>query len=342
VEIGSSFAPRPDTVRAMQSDSANSKQEGALPALLALRTEKDFEELLSTQPELLDEATVAMVLEFDDLPGYGTVLRALASLLREGRNDTAVAWARYDKAMQASKDPDGVLKAEVEKAQVALAAGRGKEALALIDAAGDRADSIGDGPLWAALQGLRGRVILGPRRRPSRSAGVRSALFVVAASLSSGDQQTAAIIDLAGVSISRIREDPAENVEHGLALMRLVMRELDDDAPTWLRARGRQVLIKALLKQERGDQVAPLREILALTEEGVFVKPQFGFDPAFRLSKPISRGQKRPYKDSSGQICSHLCSHPSAPLKAQGPAQRGRQDRRRPPQQAASGAARRV
>ena len=251
----------------MQSDSADSKQNGALPALLALRTEKDFEELLSTQPELLGEATVAMVLEFDDLPGYGTVLRALASLLREGRNDTAIAWARYDKAMQASKDPDGVLKAEVEKAQIALAAGRSKEALALIDAAGERADSIGDGPLWAALQGLRGRVILG--LDGDRGDLQESALhcFVVAASLSSKNPQTAAIIDIADVSIGRVREDPTENVEHGLALMRLVMRELDDGVPAWLNARARQVLIKVLLKQERGDQVALLREALALANE---------------------------------------------------------------------------
>lgn len=251
----------------MPSGSVDPKEEGVLPALLALRTEKDFKELLSIRPELLDEAAVAMVLEFDDLPGYGTVLRALASLLREGRNDTATAWARYDRAMQASKDPDGVLKAEVEKAQVAFAAGRNKEALALIDAAGERADSIGDGPLWAALQGLRGRVTLG--LDGDRDDLQESALhcFVVAASLSSKNPQTAAIIDLADVSIGRVREDPTENVEHGLALMRLVMRELNDGAPAWLRARARQVLIKALLKQERGDQVALLREALALANE---------------------------------------------------------------------------
>jgi hypothetical protein len=236
----------------METRRAGAGAEDVLPVLLALRSEANFRALLEERPQILEEEAVESVLQSRDLPGYGTVMRALAALIREGRKDVSAAWTRYERAMKASQDPDGILRSEVEGVQNALAEGRHVDALALIDKAAQRADSIGDGAVWAALQALRGRAILG--QEGDRAELQESALpcFAMAASLSSGDQQTASIIELAEQSIARIGEDPAENVEHALALMRLVMRELARDAPAWLRVRARQVLRKALLAQERG------------------------------------------------------------------------------------------
>jgi CHAT domain-containing protein/tetratricopeptide (TPR) repeat protein len=251
----------------MEVRSAGAGAEDVLAVLLALRSEADFRALLEERPQILEEEAVESVLQSQDLPGYGTVMRALAALAREGREDVSGAWTRYERAMKASQDPDGILRSEVEGVQNALAEGRHVDALALIDKAAQRADSIGDGAVWAALQALRARAILG--QDGDRAELQESALpcFAMAASLSSGDQQTASIIELAEQSIARIGEDPAENVEHALALMRLVMRELARDAPVWLRVRARRVLRKALLAQERGDRVALLREAQALAEE---------------------------------------------------------------------------
>lgn len=251
----------------MEARSAGAGAEDVVAVLLALRSEADFRALLEEQPQILEEGAVESVLQSQDLPGYGTVMRALAALIREGREDVSGAWARYERAMKASQDPDGILHSEVKDVQNALAEGSHVDALALIDKAAQRADSIGDGAVWAALQALRGRAILS--QGGDRAELQESALpcFAMAASLSSGDQQTASIIELAEQSIARIGEDPAENVEHALALMRLVMRELARDAPAWLRVRARQVLRKALLAQERGDHVALLREAQALAEE---------------------------------------------------------------------------
>jgi CHAT domain-containing protein/tetratricopeptide (TPR) repeat protein len=251
----------------MEVRSARAGTEDVLAVLLALRSEADFRVLLEERPQILEEEAVESVLQSQDLPGYGTVMRALAALIREGREDVSGAWTRYERAMKASQDPDGILRSEVEGVQNALAEGSHVDALALIDKAAQRADSIGDGAVWAALQALRGRAILG--QDGDRAELQESALpcFAMAASLSSGDQQTVSIIELAEQSIARIGEDPAENVEHALALMRLVMRELARDAPAWLRVRARQVLRKALLAQERGDRIALLREAQTLAEE---------------------------------------------------------------------------
>jgi hypothetical protein len=63
--------------------------------------------------------------------------------------------------MKASQDPEGVLHAEVETIHNPLAERKCDDALKLIERAAERADSIKEGPVWAALQALRGRAILG-------------------------------------------------------------------------------------------------------------------------------------------------------------------------------------
>jgi CHAT domain-containing protein/tetratricopeptide (TPR) repeat protein len=269
----------------MEATSEGSEERDLLATVLALRSESDFRSLLDEQPHLLGEENVETILRSQDLPGYGTVMRALAALLREGRDDVGGAWARYERRMKASQDPEGVLRAELVSIHTALAEGKRGDALKLIGKAAERADSIGDGAVWAALQALRGRAILG--LDGDRAELQESALpcFAMAATLSTGDQQTAAVTELAEQSIARVREDPAWNVEHALALMRLVMRELAPGSPAWLRQRARRVLRRALLAQVRGDRAALLREALALAEEDAAAAEE-----SERLQAELDRG----------------------------------------------------
>jgi hypothetical protein len=60
------------------------EERDVFATLLALRSEDDFRSLLDDRPHVLEEENVETLLRPQDLPGYGTVMRALAALLREG------------------------------------------------------------------------------------------------------------------------------------------------------------------------------------------------------------------------------------------------------------------
>jgi CHAT domain-containing protein/tetratricopeptide (TPR) repeat protein len=248
-------------------EGASAERDNVVASLLKLQGREEFKALLEEQPRLLQDEAVAEVLELQDLPGYGTVLKALGRLLSVAREDPDAAWSEYESALAASQAGASELVGEVREAARALEAGASAGAIAIIDRALARADSIGDGPVSGLLYGLRGRATL--ELDGDRAEAQESALheFVIAASLSSGDAQAAAMIDIAAVSLDRVREDRAENLEHGLALMRLVLRELSKTASSGIRLRARRTLIKALLNQERGDRVAQLREAEELSRE---------------------------------------------------------------------------
>lgn len=237
------------------------EQVDLLDRLLGIETEREFTALLRDFPELLADPFLSRVSTMETSPG-GLTFSRYVRLLGSARSDPERAWRDHvaklenDNAISAQV---GSVAEEIEKAQVAADHFR---VIELADAALPAAFGAELSFMVAFLEDARARAYLF-RPDGNRMLNVEEAVQGLGRSLMMTfirDDAAQRHLFLGIALAERTTGDPADNIEQAVRVFREGLEILSADSPPGLRADLHSNLATSLLRTERGDKRALLRE----------------------------------------------------------------------------------
>jgi CHAT domain-containing protein/tetratricopeptide (TPR) repeat protein len=197
---------------------------------------------------------------------YGAPFKHFADLLEGSRTNVEAAWDEYARARSHVDELVRQLEGVDEAVEAASKRRDFDEVLAFIDDAIPKASEAGLGMMVAHLQGQRGVAYLN-RASPNRAQDLEYAIESLEEALeltTEPDEAANHLMHLAIVWSERIRGDRAENLERSVGLFRDAIGLLTPASPPDLHAMMRTNLAMALMRTERDDRSATLREAAQL------------------------------------------------------------------------------
>jgi CHAT domain-containing protein len=264
--VGKGARNRARRKKATQKAPTTGLTEPLLGQLFAVKDLAVWRDLLSKRPELLDRQVLDELRALGAHERYGAPFQHFADLLDRSRTNVEAAWDEYARARS---HVDGLVRelAGVDKAIEAASKRRDfDEVLTLIEDAIPKASEAGLGMMVAHLQGQRGVAYLN-RASLNRAQDLEYAIESLeeALELTTEPEEAADhLMHLAIVWSERIRGDRAENLERSVTLFRDAIRRLTPASPPDLHAMMRTNLAMALMRTERDDRNATLREAAEL------------------------------------------------------------------------------
>ncbi|MBN8868205.1 MAG: CHAT domain-containing protein [Solirubrobacterales bacterium] len=229
--------------------------------MVEIETEQEFIAQLGEFPEMLDDPFLTRVSTMESAPG-GMAFSRYVRLLRSARSDPARAWR--DHATKLERDNSlgaqvGTAVEEIEKAQTAT------DHLKVIELADEALPAAFEAELSfmvAFLEDARAKAYLF-RPDGNRMLNVEEAVYGLGRSLMMTfipDDAAQRHLFLGIALAERTTGDPSENIEQAVRMFREGLNILSVGSPPELRADLHSNLATSLLRTERGDREALLRE----------------------------------------------------------------------------------
>jgi tetratricopeptide (TPR) repeat protein len=245
----------------------------AMDLLLALELENPeaFEELVANRPGILSPETEADFVAMAALEGFETPGTALATLVRDAREEPRGAWNQFWVTWKGIEKQGAELEPEIARIDAAATAGDHEQVIERVDRAIERARAAGLGVGVGLLHSQRATAYL-YRRNGDRAENLDQAIadYDAAVRLVISDEQRAEVLMHAGIAyMERVNGDKAENIEQAIALLREALSELDSASPPELGAIVKTNLAVALTRRERGNRSEARAEAAELCQSAL-------------------------------------------------------------------------
>lgn len=239
-----------------------------LENLLELESEEEFLTLIERAPEVLGPEMREFLERIAEHPGRGIPFRRQLRLVSEASADPQAAWQEYAGKLERDNATCTELAALVDQINGALAAERPVKAITLAEPAIERARGVEHGLLLATFEAQRaeGLLLLG---EGDRHANVEEAIAGFRRALSGtieAEQAARIVMRLAVAFAERLEGDPTDNGELAIEALRDALGYVNEDSPLELRDDIQTNLANALMRRERGEKTANLREGVTLCE----------------------------------------------------------------------------
>ena len=240
----------------------NGLTEELLEELFGLEDAFGLKGLLERHPELLRGRAAKELAALAEANEYAVNFRQFRDLIEGARTDIDDAWARFDEARACSARRGEELDRATDEIDAAVEAGDAERVLVLTQPALEMARDAGLFLPAVVLLLQRGEAFL-LRQAGDRAENVEAgiATFEEGLEIAPPGAMSADLLMTTGLAYSeRVRGDRSENLDRSVEVLRLAIDELEPDAPAERRAMMRTNLAMALMRSERGDRVAVLRE----------------------------------------------------------------------------------
>lgn len=242
--------------------------EEALDLLLGIETKDQFLALIADRPALIGDPVRRQLSKMADAP-YGAVFNRWLRLVEAARENPATAWDEHSEALardNAAGEELGRITAEVQEAD---RQGEYARVIGLAEPAVATAMAAELTPGVAVLEALRAHAYLNIQTG-DRQDNIDKAIagFGTAITMTVEPEEGARLRMYIGIALAeRIRDDPAYNIDAALNAMREGLELLPADGSPDLRATIKSNIATTLLRRQRGERIADLREARGLCEE---------------------------------------------------------------------------
>lgn len=240
--------------------------EDLVEQLLGVRDVAGFVALVESRPELLGEIVAAHLDDLQGTPGIGPTFCPHCLLVREAREDPARAWHAFELRIAELEERWTELDSQVELVAAALEARRPDDAITLAQEALPKAIAAGHGYAIGILR-CQGAKALLQTRTGDRAQNIEESIagFNEAVPVTFDPEHAADLLMHLGIAYGqRIRGDRAENLETAMVALREGLEGLEESSAPETWAILRHNLAELLLRRERGDRAANLRQAAEL------------------------------------------------------------------------------
>lgn len=238
-----------------------------LGRMTSIDEEDEFATLLHEQPWLLEQRTVdAVECTASIIPPQAAGLGALATLLRDARDDLSAAWAAHSSYEERAERALEELGPIIDELEALVADRRFDDAIARGTHEIETAEEAG-APLVA---GVMDRIVADALLRTEsgdHAENVELALhhYMRAVERASDDEDSAERLAALAIAYGmRVLGDPRENLEESVRAMRVSVRLLEQQGDSDLLALVQTNLAQSLERRESGERLANLDEAYAL------------------------------------------------------------------------------
>jgi len=236
--------------------------------LFAVQTEEQFLALIENCPAVLHDAVRKRLGEMTS-PPWGIAFARWKRLVDAARRDPTDAWKDHVETLARDEEIGTEIGAIVDEIQEAERRREPSRVIELAEPAVEKAWDAGLPVFVATLEAMRAHAFF------NRSDGARQdnldeaiAGFDRALAMTVIPEEAARLHMHIGIALAeQVRDDPADNLDAGLNVMRKALDLLPPDGSPDLRTDIQANLATTLLRRQRGDKIANLTEALELCRE---------------------------------------------------------------------------
>jgi hypothetical protein len=253
-------------IREQREQSADPDQ--AIELLLEAETQEQFLALIENYPVVLGDVMRRRLAEMAAAPP-GLVFKRWERLIAAARHDPIAAWEKHALDLTRDNEISREVGREVEKIQEAERLHEPARVIELAEPAAAKALEAELSPAVAILEAMRAHAFLN-RPDENRQDNIDKAIagFGRALTFTIIPEEAARLHMHLGIAMAeRTREDPSDNLEAALNAQLQALEILPPDGSPDLRSTIQTNIATTLLRRQRGEKIANLREALALCEE---------------------------------------------------------------------------